>query len=107
MLKEEGLKELCVLTVPRLGEIVRRRRRRADAAVLVFAVGEATEGTLTPRATATVQGVVSLRMTGRWRGELRQPALMQLRMSRIAGGRMLRRQHRDAGCTAAAVHPHR
>lgn len=95
------------LTVPRFGEIVSRRRRRADTAVLIFAVGEAAQRTLIRCATATVQRVVSLRMTGRRCGELRQPVLMQLRMSRIAGGRMLRRQHRNAGRAAAAVHPHR
>lgn len=84
-----------------------RRCRRADAAVLIFAVGEAAERTVTRCATATVQGIVSLRMTGRRCGELWQPALMQLRVSRIASGRMLRRQHRNTGRTAAAVHPHR
>lgn len=98
--------ELC-LTMPRLGEVVSWRCWRADAAFLVFAVCETARGALIRGATATVKRIVSLCMTGRRCVGMRQSTMMQLGVSRVARGGMLRRQHRDTGCAAATVHPHR
>lgn len=95
------------LTVAGFRKVMSRRRRRTDAAVLVLAVGEAARRTLIRDTTAAVQRIIPLRMTGRRCGGLRQSTLMQFRVSRVAGGRMLRRQYRDTGCAAATVHSHR